>query len=141
MRDYALSEVVLRESREKRELLGLQEHLTTDQASWQALAPPRACMLGCVLLFSSSSWQQRAACCPLVCPACPGGVHPVQIIAAAEHVMSSTIRHIDGKYGSARNYMKGLGLTDSELAAIEQNLWEPGLEVPATAAAPASCSS
>ncbi len=29
--DYALSEVLLRESREKRELLGLQEHLTTDQ--------------------------------------------------------------------------------------------------------------
>ena len=33
MHDYALSEVLLRESREKRELLGLQEHLTTDQAS------------------------------------------------------------------------------------------------------------
>lgn len=31
--DYAVSEVLLRESREKRELLGLQEHLTTDQAS------------------------------------------------------------------------------------------------------------
>lgn len=30
--DYALSEALLRESREKRELLGFQEHLTTDQA-------------------------------------------------------------------------------------------------------------
>lgn len=33
VRDYVQSEVLLRESREKRELLGLQEHLTTDQVS------------------------------------------------------------------------------------------------------------
>ena len=32
IRDYALTEVLLRESHEKRELLGLAEHLTTDQA-------------------------------------------------------------------------------------------------------------
>lgn len=45
MKDYALSEVLLRESREKRELLGLDEHLTTDQASlgtrwWPPVSPP-----------------------------------------------------------------------------------------------------
>lgn len=42
VRDYALSEVLLRESREKRELLGLAEHLTTDQAGPGA-GPPPAC--------------------------------------------------------------------------------------------------
>ncbi|KAL4434079.1 hypothetical protein ABPG75_000520 [Micractinium tetrahymenae] len=90
VRDYALSEVLLRESREKRQLLGLAEHLTTDQ-----------------------------------------------IIAAAAHVMEQTIGHLEGRYGSARNYMKALGLTDKELEAIVRNLTQPGLALPATAAEPA----
>lgn len=34
IRDYALSEALLRESREKQELIGLQSHLTTDQVRW-----------------------------------------------------------------------------------------------------------
>ncbi|KAL4446808.1 hypothetical protein ABPG77_008052 [Micractinium sp. CCAP 211/92] len=90
VRDYALSEVLLRESREKRELLGLAEHLTTDQ-----------------------------------------------IIAAASQVMEQTIAHLEERYGSARNYLKALGLTDAELEAIVRNLTQPAQAAPGTAAKPA----
>ncbi|PSC73159.1 tyrosine serine phosphatase [Micractinium conductrix] len=84
VRDYALSEALLREGREKRQLLGLPEHLTTDQ-----------------------------------------------IIASAAAVMDSTINHLEGRYGSARNYLKAIGLTDAELTAIVRNLTAADAPLPA----------
>ena len=84
--------MLLRESRQKRELLGIAIHLTTDQ-----------------------------------------------VIAAAAHCMESTIAHIEGHYGSAHNYLRSIGLTQTELAAIVANLTEPGRAPPPAGAAAAAC--
>lgn len=49
-------------------------------------------------------------------------------------VMDSTISHIETKYGSALNYMRMIGLTAAELAAITENLTQPRLPLPAAGA-------
>lgn len=48
--------------------------------------------------------------------------------------MESTIDHIEGKYRSAYNYLRALGLSDSELQRIVEYLTRPGLLLPSTAA-------
>lgn len=48
--------------------------------------------------------------------------------------MDSTISHIETKYGSALNYMRMIGLTAAELAAITENLTQPRLPLPAAGA-------
>ena len=170
VRDYALSEALLREGREKRQLLGLPEHLTTDQAGaygWRACWPSgheatrcRATCGGEPAPTSAAGNPRRppslacrpahaapagspAACIWAACipptrtmhapsplPACPAHV-PTQIIASAAAVMDSTINHLEGRYGSARNYLKAIGLTDAELTAIVRNLTAADAPLPA----------
>ena len=60
--------------------------------------------------------------------------HARQVMAAAAHVMESTIDHIDSKYGSTHNYLKSLGLTEAELQRVVAHLTHPGMQLPATAA-------
>ncbi|KAI3434795.1 hypothetical protein D9Q98_002853 [Chlorella vulgaris] len=78
VKDYALSEGLLLEGREQRRLLGLPEHLTTNQ-----------------------------------------------IIASAAAVMESTIDHVEKLYGSAHNYCKHVGLSETEIGSIVRNLTGP----------------
>lgn len=53
--------------------------------------------------------------------------------------MESTIDHLEGRYGSAHNYLKTIGLSDGELGAIAVNLLQPGLELPRGGAAGGAC--
>lgn len=38
--------------------------------------------------------------------------------------------HLEGKYGSAFNYCRRLGLSEGELPAIVRNLTQPALQLP-----------
>ena len=54
-------------------------------------------------------------------------------------VMDSTITHIETKYGSALNYLRMIGLTPAELAAIVENLTMTHLPLPAAGALAGAC--
>jgi hypothetical protein len=49
----------------------------------------------------------------------------VQIIASAAAVMESTIDHVEKQYGSAHNYCKHVGLSETEIGSIVRNLTGP----------------
>lgn len=132
--DYALSEALLRESREKRELLGLQARLTTDQVR-------AAKELGRVQERGHAMNALRS-CCPAGQRRCSlpqreAGAPPAQVISAAAAVMQSTIGHLEARYGSAHAYCRAIGLSAAELSAIKRNLTDPALAVPTTPAPPA----
>lgn len=126
VRDYAASEALLRESREKARLLGLQPHLTTDQARLGGRSG--SCRGGAA--FQHAGWKAF--------PRCNAALPPPsrrQVISAAARVMSDTIARLEGRWGSAHNYLRSIGLSEGELAAVARNLTQPGLELPAAAAA------
>ena len=117
------SEVLLRESRDKRQLLGLAEHLTTDQARGRSApsAPRRA-----------GGRQQRSGSLFFVAGRPPGPsllrqrppLAPLsrQVIAAAWSVMEATIAHVRSFYGDAAGYLRDIGLTQDEVERIRANL-------------------
>lgn len=60
---------------------------------------------------------------------------PPQVISAAARVMADTIDRLEGRWGSAHNYLRSIGLSDAELQAVVHNLTAPGLAMPSAAAA------